>query len=611
MRYLSIKNAITILCLLSNVPLAYASQPREKKRKTIEGEKPVQSVEDLPAKAQTLLEKARDVPVLDASYDVLAEESLWEYLPPQARFSLACQSRNYQGMLNFLFAHLPHKITSYEESILFIDNYKLITCQWHPQEGKGVIHIYDRTTNILKREIPFSFKPNTHGHVQHPLINKAGTRVITWLAVSEGLIVSLWDATTGTLVKNITQQVNGRVFMTEPPQFNDTETLLCIQYNSTFNVYDVTTGNCLYTSNNYRGVLSAFAGSSVLTGCGSKWVMHDSQQGTCTEVSLKAEFADLSADRLVLTKSDDTVQVLDAKTLISLHKLVGDFEGIVYGNYSATGHRLLLLSESKTGILDVEKGIWLVELEHPTLYPDEVIKLSPNGNTLALADESNVKIIDVDRSNCTHLLPHCLDSEHLSSIDRIAFNKTGELLLVMDFNEGFYYTVWVWHLETGICLGRVNLPEDGTNYDPVFSSDGTSIICGKGIWDVAPSLAVLAILRTLSNRQHRILTAIYEEIMTARLLVVRETNQALPTLESIGFFSAEQVQEIKTDLSQEWYDKVTKMTKRAQAAYNKGLRFDFTTYPQELQQAYDAIPPEIRTHFDPYILRHREVPVTD
>jgi WD40 repeat protein/serine/threonine protein kinase len=346
-----------------------------------------------------------------------------------------------------------------------------------------------------------------------------GTRIVTTgLHRSQlgGAELKVWDATTGTLLLDLTHQDPTRngwrigegggcvAFSPDGTRFV-TGAVRAKSFASELKVWDARTGRVLVQmKENQSPVISvAFSadGTQIVTASSTRTTIRslfeggktatvwDAQTGTALreleghtgEVSCAAFSPDRDGTRIVTGSGDRTVRVWDARTGTSLIELKGHTGGVNSVAFSPDGTRIV-----SAGSGDSDKPgevfVWDARMRTPEVElvghtgPIFIAVFSPDSTRIATSGQDKmVKVWDARKGTTLVEL-----KGHTSEIESVAFRHDGTRIVTSSLDQ----TVRVWDARTGTELARL---ETGTR-SAAFSLDGTRIVTegydkNTNVWD--------------------------------------------------------------------------------------------------------------------------------
>lgn len=232
------------------------------------------------------------------------------------------------------------------------------------------------------------------------------------------------------------------------------------------------------------------------------------------------------------------------------------------------------------------------------------MKFSPTGKYLLLANYSEIGIVDVEHGILSQRMHVPFpDRNYLA---RPSFSSREHLLMVPITGEDTEFCqLVILDIASGNWLGRINHERLYINDEynvGVTVTDDDVLRTSTGLsWNLKEPLATLQRLKKLTLKQHQILNGIYRVCIAARVQAVKKLASLCDFMTQSGY-ACERDGGIDNDHA---YQKAL-MNDVDSRLSEVNFGFDFNRYPIETQLAYDALPPEIRSLFDPYVIRHKE-----
>ena len=581
---------------VETLPSDAEGEPSDKKHKT--------ATEDKQETYQELLNKATGRPLEWLTHDLLSEkQTIWDCLPKELSNLIAQNVNSHSGVLNFVFERLNKEVmTPKNTEYIILHVGATTTITWSEKKHEMKITKKD-SENALSCKLS-----------RQPFISSDGSTMIieeitkpTTLTFKVFELKNIWEHKKLVCVTELAHESKqlverGYWFPYASFRFTNIENILYTDVNESFKVWNVKTGTCLFTGTTDECDILSFGGRQMVIeygyGKNRSWYLQNIDDGTSSQLSLPETllngekndvYAALSkaGDTLALTGNGSLV-IYNVEDLTCLHHLddVGFCVGSEYGHTRSP--------------FDLE-------------YEPKSFRFSSTGNKLLLADDGQVSIFDVKRGILSQKQDVPLVDCHLYFLGRPTFSKRESLLIVpiSGQNTEFCY-VLVLAIESGTWLGTLDYErrikeEDHANVGVTVSGNGILITSTGLTWNLETRLKALQKLKKLTLKQHQILNGIYRVCIATRLLAVKQLDDMCKFMNQSGY-TCEPTDTYEGDRA---YQQALINLAKSILAENKALRFDFNKYPVETERTYDALPLEIRSLFDRYVIRHKEAPTNN
>ncbi len=641
------KQALIALSLLSIASFACieASEPLSKKLKTLAESK--QEVEALPSSLaaqggeeaeslaveggpcakktrivtednqgtyEELLNKATGRPLESLTHDLLSEEqTIWDHLPKDVANFIAQKVNSHSGVPDFIFEHLKKEVRmpNTEDIILHVGAANMIT--WSGQK---------KVITIRKRDCKDALSVTLN---RQPFISRDGnTMVMEQRGDPNSLTFKVFD------LERI-WELRKLIFVAELHHegerdsdldhssflFTNIKNTLYTETKESFKVWNVKTGTCLFTGKKDECRILSFGGRMMVIEYGPK---------------SRAKYYDHIS---VQTKETTSwhLQHIDDGTSYQLpipETLLGGRGTNIHAALSKSGDTLALTGNGSLVIYNVEDLMCLHYLEDLKFYvrsesdwssyerspfdlesEDKSLRFSSTGNKLLLADDGEVGIFDVKHGILSQRKVVPLVDNNSYFLGRSTFNRSENLLIVPISNENVeccYLTIL--DIESGTWLGiHGYFPPRRGEYCNVGVAvrDNVILLTSTGLsWNLKKRLEILQKIKKLTLKQHQILNCIYRVCIAARVLAVKKIADMCDFMTQSGY----DCERINDDDGDHAYQQALMNDVECRLS-EINFGFDFNRYPIETQLAYDALPPEIRSHFDRYVIRHKETPTNN
>lgn len=328
--------------------------------------------------------------------------------------------------------------------------------------------------------LPATSELKSKGPLFNARFSSNGQHIITH---SEADVERIWDATTGKLISERSENTQSPASRTDPDIFLKTMRA----YNASFDRFSAD-GKRVVTVTN-----------TITNGVVLVWDVATSQQLT---KSLNHEslvsVAKLSRDgkRVITVESDPlpdhTLRLWEVSTSKQLMQTDTIDDHLLYSGFSPNGERLTTLSSNVVRVWDAFTGQLLTDgVKHDTKVHSA--SFNADGRQLVTVSEEFVRVWDVDRGQpLTDLLKHSMKVRHaeFSADGRSIISATDNMLQVWDSGGGQPVIEPIRCDPKGWFVGR--LSPDGmrllTSIETGLSRDGmrfrTSIETGVVIWDL-------------------------------------------------------------------------------------------------------------------------------
>jgi WD40 repeat protein len=302
------------------------------------------------------------------------------------------------------------------------------------------------------------------GAVTSAVFSQDGGRVVT---ASKDKTARIWDATTGTVLRELKGHESGVTFATFSP---DGRRVVTASKDKTARIWDVTTGT----------ILRELKG-------------HESE----------VTFATFSPDggRVVTASKDKTARIWDATTGTTLAKLEGHNDYVSSAAFSPNGALIVTASHDGTAhIWDATRGAVLSELKGHNQFLTYAA-FSPDGTRVVTASgDGTARIWDIKENAVVVELPKLS-----GAIRCAAFSPNGARIVTASDD----YTARVWDAATGAALVTLE-GHRGPVVTAAFSPDGARVITASNdetarIWEVREG----AVLVKLEGHRGDVVTAAF------------------------------------------------------------------------------------------------------